>query len=154
MRRAAQRAADVGAEFERHIPGRQRRSAAARRAARAAPEIPRVVRRAVDVIVALPVGETDRHVGFADDHRTGCLQPLDRQRVGGRTPVAAFRISPGRRQAGDIELLLDRHRDTEQRPTRGVAAAQFQVGCRGRVARPLEIAHDNRVDLRVERLDT
>src|SRR5689334_2750599 len=79
MGRRAQRAADVGTEFQRHKPGRERRRAAARRAAGGARKIPRIVGRAIDLVKALPVGQMDRHIGLADVHlKAQIIRELDR----------------------------------------------------------------------------
>jgi hypothetical protein len=62
-----------------------------------------------------------------------------------------FRVTPGGRQAGDTELLLNRHRQAEQ--WAALAFGESGVGSFGDRARPLEIAHDDSVDLPIERLD-
>ena len=151
MRRRAQRAADIRPELQRHEAGGKRRRGAARRPAGAAAEIPGVVGGAEDVVVALPVGQVQRHVGFAEDHGAGILQALHGKGVSGGVPAPELPIAPAGRQADDIELLLDRHRQAEQRPA--LALRQGGVGGRGGFARPLEIAHDDGVDLRVDPLD-
>ena len=151
MRRRPQRAADVRAELQRHEASGERRRRTARRAARGAAEIPRIVGGAVDLVVALPIAEIDRHIGLAEDDRAGRLQPLHRERIGVRPPILEFRMPPGGRQAGDVELLLDGHRQPEQRAP--LAARKRGVGGIGGSARPVEIAHDDRVDLWIERLD-
>ena len=71
MRRHTQRAADVRAERQRAEAGRERRRRTARRAARRAVEVPRIVGDAVDRVVALPVAQHQRHVGLAEDHGAG-----------------------------------------------------------------------------------
>jgi hypothetical protein len=48
-------------------------------------------------------------------------------------------------------LLLDRHGQPEQRAA--LATTQRSVGGIGSHARPIEVAHDHRINLRVERLD-
>jgi hypothetical protein len=151
MRRRAQRAADIGAELQGHEAGGECRRRAARRSARGAAEIPRIIGGAVNVVVALPIPDRDRQIGLADHDSAGGLEPLHRPRVDFCLPVLEFRIAPGRRQAGDAELLLDRHRQSEQRAA--VTPRQSGVGVIGRLSRPVEIAHHNGVDLRVERLD-
>jgi hypothetical protein len=60
-------------------------------------------------------------------------------------------MSPGGREASDIELLLDCHRQAEQRAL--LAARQGGVGSIGGYPSAVEIADDDRIDLRVERLD-
>ena len=151
VRGRAQRAADIGAELQRHVAGRQRRRRAAGRAARRAAEIPGVVRGAVDLVEALPVRKRDRHVGLAQHDGACRLGARHDQRILRRPPVLAARKAPGCRQARDVEGLLDRHGDAEQRPA--LAGGQRLVGLRRRRPRPLEIAHDHGVDAPVQGLD-
>ncbi len=150
-RRHPQRAADIGAERERAIARGERRRRSAGRAARRAAEIEGVVGGAVDVVIALPVAEPDRHVGFAEDDAAGILHARDRQRVLRRLEILLRRKSPGRGQACDVVGFLDRHRQAEQGP--GLAARQRGVGGPCRLERALEIAHADRIDLAVMPLD-
>src|SRR5262249_12830031 len=71
--------------------------------------------RAVELVVGVAVAEPERHVGLSDDDRSSRLQPFHCESVGSGTPVFELGVAPGGRQAGDIELLLDRHRQAEQR---------------------------------------
>ena len=151
VRRRTQRAADVRAELERHVAGRQRGGRAARRAARRPLDIVGIVGGAIDRIRRLPVGERHRHVGLADDHGAGGLQPLDRDGILGRPPVLEGGNAPGRRQPRDVERLLHGHRQTEQRPA--LAARQRLVGSDRGLACPVEVTHHHGVDGFVERLD-
>ena len=57
MRRHTQRAAEIRAERQRPETGRKRGGRSARRSAGCAAEIPGVVRRAIDLIVALPIAQ-------------------------------------------------------------------------------------------------
>ena len=59
--------------------------------------------------------------------------------------------APTGRQTGDVVLLLDGHRQAEQRPL--LALRQGFVGRLCRDAGALEIAHHDGVDLPVERFD-
>jgi hypothetical protein len=107
--------------------------------------------RAVDLIVALPIGEPDWNVCHAKHDRAGGLEPLHWKAIGFGPPIPKIRVAPGCRQAGDRELLLDGHRQSKQRPTlttreRGISI----VSCR---ACPVEVAHNDRVDLWIKRLD-
>ena len=81
VRRDAHRAADVGAELERREAGGDRRRRAARRAARDARDVPRVVRRAEELVEALHVARPARQVGLAEDDGAGLAQPGHRRRV-------------------------------------------------------------------------
>ena len=114
-------------------------------------QVPRIVGGAVDLVVALPVFEHQRHVGLAENDGPGGLEPPHHERVETRLPIPELWIAPGRRQAGDVERLLDGHRQAEQWP--GFAARQSVVGILGRLPRPLEIAHDDGVDRLVLSLD-
>src|SRR5690606_30216616 len=84
----ADRAADVGAEVEPGEAGCDHGRGPAGGAARGPLQVPGVVRGAVDLVVALPVGERLRHVGLAEDHRAGGEQALDRDGVAVRNVVA------------------------------------------------------------------
>jgi hypothetical protein len=55
----------------------------------------------------LPVRETERHVRLAEDYRSGGADTLDRGCIFHRVEVPECRHAPGRRQAGDVEGLLD-----------------------------------------------
>src|SRR2546421_61586 len=102
----AEEAADIGAELERHVAGGQRRRRAAGGASGRAAEVPWVVRRAVDVVVALPVGQRDGHVGLAQHDGASGLGARDDQSILCWPPVLAAREAPGGRQSRDVEGLL------------------------------------------------
>ena len=112
-----------------------------------------VARRRQGQLVTDPLHQL---VGSGDDRQlerqiggvAGRFGPLHHQGVGVRPPILEFRMSPGGRQAGDVERLLDGHRQPEQRPV--LAARKRRIGGG---ARPIEIAHNDGVDLGVERLD-
>ncbi len=149
--RHAQRAADVGAERQRAIAGGERRRRTAGGAARRAAEVERVVGGAVDLVVALPVAEAERHIGLAENDAAGVLDAGDRQRVLGGNEILLRRKAPGRRQPGDVVGFLHRQRHAEQRLA--LAARQRGIGCARGVERAIEIAHADRVDLAVMPLD-
>ena len=150
-RRHAQGAADIGAERQRSIARGERRRRSAGGAARRAAEIEGVVGGAVDLVIALPVGEPERDVGLAEDDAAGVLDPRDRQRVFRRRKILLRRNAPGRRQSRDIVGFLERHGQAEQRLLH--AARQFGVGGAGGRKAALEIANTDRIDLRVVPLD-
>src|SRR5665213_4488768 len=102
MRGHADRAADIGTDLERAIAGGDRRGGAARRAARRHRGVPRIVGLAVDVVVALPVGERDRNVGLAHDDRAGGFASLYRAGVFRGAVVLFLGVAPGADQAGDV----------------------------------------------------
>ena len=93
----------------------RRRSRPARGAARRAAEIPGIVGRAVDIVVALPVGEVQRHVGLAEQGDAGIHHALCDQRILCRDRVLEGGIAPGGGEARDVEGFLDGHRHTVQR---------------------------------------
>ena len=136
MRRVAQRAGDVAAGAEGRQPRGKRRRFAARRATGRARQVPRVVGGAVNVIVALRVGEHVRHVGLAEHDGAGMQQAIDQERVAGGDVVLPQRIAEGGRQAGDIERFLDRHRNAVQRSP-ALAAGEGGIGGKFHSARAM-----------------
>ena len=147
----AQRTADVGAQRERPVTGRERRRRSAGGAARRAAEIERIVGDAVDLVIALPVGESDRHVGLAEDHAAGGFDAGNRQRVLRRREILLRRKAPGRGQPRDVVGFLHREGNAEQRPC--LATRERCVGGASGIEAALEIANANRVDLGVVTLD-
>ena len=111
----------------------------------------RIIGGAVDVVVALPVAEPERHVGLAEDHAAGFLDARNRQRVLARDKILLRRIAPGRGQACDVVGLLHGQRDAEQRARFGML--QRRVGSARRLQAALEISHANRIDLAVVTFD-
>ena len=90
------------------------------------------------------------HVRLADDHRSGRAQPADD--LGVRRDRPAVRVAAvGGRLAGDVAVVLDRHRHAEQRPL--VAALGAGVGLVGLGQRALGERHAVGVELRVEPRD-
>jgi hypothetical protein len=77
-RRHAQRAADIRAERQRAITGGERGRRSARRSAGSPSEVVWVVRRAVDVVVALQIAQTERHVSLAENDPARVLHAHDR----------------------------------------------------------------------------
>ena len=107
---------------------------------------------AVDGVVALPVGQEQRHVGLAEQGDASASEPLDRERVLGRDVVLVGGHAPGRRRAGDVERLLDRHRHAVQRAP-DLAAGEGGIGFHGARSGGLGIHPDDRVQRRIEPLD-
>ena len=118
VRGQAHRAADVGAQLERGQPGGHGGGRAARRAARDAGDVPRVVRRAEDLVEALQVTRPAGQVGLAEDDRAGFLEPSDGRRVGGRHVIGQLDRAAGRADAGGLDGVLDRDRQAVQRRQR------------------------------------
>ncbi len=113
--------------------------------------VPRIVGRAVDVVVALPVAEAERHIGLAENDGAGALEARHRERVFLGDEILERRDAPGGRQSGDVEGFLDRHRHAEERP----ALAPRQCGVRflSRLPGAREIAHRHSVEIAVKSLD-
>src|SRR4051794_18532504 len=108
-----ERTADVRAEFQRHEPGGKGCGGATRGPTGCVSQSPRIIGGAVNVVEALPVSEPYRHIGLADDDRSGSLEALHDKGIDIWAPLAGLWVSPGRRQSGDIELLLYCHRQAE-----------------------------------------
>ena len=149
------RAAGIGAQTEGRVIRRQRGPGAAARPARHVVQVVRVEglaaeragahRRLAEPVVGVDLGQ---------HHRAGIVQPADRRRVAHRAGLRQRREPSGSRHAGDIDRVLDHHRNAVQRPPRPATAA-FPV----QLARPLQslgIEVDHRIDARpapVVRLD-
>ena len=148
----ADAAADVSCQTERGAAGRDDRTFAAAAAAARPLEVPRVVRPAEERIVSLLVEEQLGHVGLADDDRSRLAQAGDQRAVRGLQHVLAGRQPEGRRQPGDVELLLDGDRDAAERPE-GLAALARGVDRIGFEARLVEAPRDDGVQPHIHRLD-
>ena len=68
-----------------------------------------------------------------------------------RLEIPEMRKAPCRRQAGDVERLLQGHGDAEQRQP--LAAAKRGIGGARGLSGAIEIANDDRVDRPVQGLD-
>ena len=150
----ADRAADVRADFDRHVAGGERRCCAARRAAADAIMVVRVAGAAVIGVVGLQIGEADGDVGLAEDYRAGGLHALDGDRVGLGDMVGVFGEAPAGGEAGDVEAFLDRHGYAEERASLiffGIGAGVVER--LGGSAGTVEIADDDGVDLAVAGFD-
>src|SRR5580704_15057918 len=99
MSRVAQRAGNVTASTEGRQPCSQGCSLAARRATRRARRIPWIVRRAVNLVVALRIREHEGHVCFAIDDGAGLQQAIDQEGILRGDVVLPKWVAEGRRQA-------------------------------------------------------
>src|SRR5215831_4920090 len=99
VRGRTQGATDVGAKRERPITGGERCRRAARRSAWSSAEVERIVRCAVDVVVALPVPEPERNVGLAQNDCARGFHPGNGQGIFSCCKVLLLDEAPGRRQA-------------------------------------------------------
>ena len=153
MRRDAYRPADVGAEVAAAQAGRDRGGRTARRAADAPAEVPRIVRRAEQLVVRLRFGVAPpRHVGLAHDDRARGPQRRDRRCVLRRDVIAQFHSPARAAHPGDRDRVLDRHRDARQR-TDVVAPGEPLVDGRGVSCGAIEIERDDGVDCGVQPFD-
>src|SRR6185295_17171911 len=96
MGRVADRCADVATQFEASQSGGQGRGGPARRAARTSCDIPWIVRRAVDRIESLPVGQKRGHIGFAEYDCTRVLQAPHREGILFCDIALHVKAAPGR----------------------------------------------------------
>ena len=94
-------------------------------------EIEGIVGGAVDLVVALPVAERERHVGLAEDDAAGVLDARNRERVFLRLEILLRRDTPGRRRPATLKDSLIVIGDAEQR-----ARARRARGPRRRRVRP------------------
>ncbi len=115
-RRDAKRSGAVAARGEIAQSRGQGRGAAAAGAARRQRQVPRIVRRAVDVVVALPIVEHERHVGVAEHDRAGGPEATYDLRVGRWAVLGQLLDAAGGRHAGDLEGVLDQDGNALQRP--------------------------------------
>ena len=81
MRRIADRATNVAANFQAGETGRQCRCRSSGRTTWGALRIPGIAGGALDDVVTLEVGQPDRHVGLAEHIGPGGRQTLHRQSV-------------------------------------------------------------------------
>jgi len=96
-------------------------------------QVPRIIGDAIDRVVALPIGQHERHVGLAENHAPA-FWPGDRDTVMGRRASAQCPDSPGRRKAGDAKTPPSR---SSARRAAGAARARTQVvSVGGGLARP------------------
>ena len=102
------RPADVTARLEVRESSGKRGGTAPRRAARRPRSVPRVVGRAEDLVVTLPVGGPERDVRLAEDDRTRRLETLHYHRVAGRHVVRQGRRARSRSRTCELERFLHR----------------------------------------------
>ncbi len=115
-RRHPDRTVGVGAERQRHQAAADRGARAAGGTAGHAVEIVRIARGAVVDVLAGEIVGVFAHVERADEDGAGRLQPLDQRRIArGRRQIAVDLGAGERRQAGNVEQVLDRERHAGQR---------------------------------------
>ena len=104
-----------------------------------------VVRRAVDRVVALKIGQTKGHVRLAENHRSRPLQSADRERVFRCNILCKIGHAMGGGEIGDVIAFLDRHRHTVQRPP-NLAPRKGRIRRGSRLTSTITIVHHNRID--------
>ncbi len=124
-------AGGIGAERQRHEPGRDRDRGARARAARDQRRIERVARNAVGRAHAYQPGRELIEVGLADDDGAGALEAGDAGRVPRRL-IGEGRAAGRGRQALDVDIVLDRDRHAVEREI-GVAFRGERLRARARV---------------------
>ncbi len=152
VRRVANRGADVATRLDPGEARGERRGRAARGAAGRAADVPRIVGRAVNRIVALPVGQHHRHVALAEQRHARIDHALRQHGGRLRDVVLHRRQAPGGGRARDLKALLDGHRHAVQRPE-ALPLLQRGVGGFRALARLLAVHPDDRVELRIVCLD-
>ena len=127
---ATDRAAGVAADGQRRHPRGHGGGRAAAGAAGHARQVPGIVGGEEGRVLVRPAHGELVHVGPADQHGVGRLQPGDDRGVVGRAEVRQHPRGAGGRLALRAEHVLDGHRQPGQRPQRlaGLAAAVDRFG--------------------------
>ena len=115
--------------------------------------VPRVVGDAEELVVGLHVARPPRQVGLAEHDGAGGLEAGDGGCVLGGHVVGELRGATGRADALGLDGVLDRDRQTVERPEHVAAEHGDLVGRVGGGARPLDVEGDDRVHVAVEALD-
>ncbi len=142
------RAADIGAQMQRPISRRRRRTGAGRGAAGIAVEVPRVARQPVEAGKPGRQHPVVRHRGLAQDHRPRLAHARRRRRVRRRRHQLGRRRPERHRHAPGRDILLDRDRHAVERPARR-ALHPAPLRLPGRRQRPLRIERPHRVQRRL-----
>ncbi len=116
--RQPHRAADVGADVQRPVPGRGRGAGAGAAAAGTFAQIPRIARERMKAREARREHAVVGHRRLAEDHRTRLAQPRGRRRIGcGRHELGGCGAERCR-NAARRDVLLDRRRHAVERTER------------------------------------
>ena len=124
-------ACGIGAQRQRHQSGRYRDRRTRTRSARNQIAAHRIVGNAIGRTHADQAGRELVEIGLADDDRAGRAQPRHRSGVVGRR-IGKRRAGGGGRQAGDVDIVLDRDGNAVERKLRGIFRAQ-RLGFRQRL---------------------
>ena len=137
-RRQAQRPADVGADVQRPVAGRDRRARAGAAAARLLAQVPGVARQRMEARQARGQHPVVGHRRLAEDHRARLAHPRRRRRVARRRHEQARRGAHRHRRAAGGDVLLDRRRHavdrrraarpSRQRASRGARRRERRLG--------------------------
>jgi hypothetical protein len=152
MRRIADRAADIAADLEPGQPSGECSRGTTRGSTRRPRPVPGVVRRPINRVVALRVGEQHRYVGLAENDGSGGKKPVHRQRIRDRDIASQLRQPPGGRHPNDIERFLDGHRQAVQSAP-ALAAGERSIRRVGAPPCSSEISDDDRVERRIVPFD-
>ncbi len=139
-------AGGVGAEREARQPERDRDRRSGARAARNERGVEGVAARAVGRAGAVQARGELVEVGLADRDRAGVDQPLHDRGVPLRR-VGERRAAGGGRQAGEVDVVLDREGNAVERQARRIPA--FQVSCVDAEGARVEPADPDVVRIRV-----
>ncbi len=145
------RTSAVGAERSADEAGGYRRPAAAAGAAWGTLQVPRIARRAEGWCLGERPDAQLGHIGLADHDRAGLAQLAHDLGIRGRGDVAVGVAAERGYLAGDIDVVLDGDRHTEQRAAPSGAAAR--VGLVGFEQRALGEHDAEGIQLPVEALD-
>ncbi len=149
-RRAADRAAGVGAERRRDEPGRDRRSRPARRAAGEMVAVPRVARRRPGQVEARAAMGELMGGELAGQNRAGVVELAHRCRIGGRHGADTGFGMPGGADAGGRIDVLEAERNAVHRPA--IAAGRdLPLGGASLVEGAIKGRQQIGVELRIER---
>ncbi len=149
----ADRTAEIIAMRDRAHAGSDRRRGAAAGATRRQPAAPRIMGRAVQIVVGEPAVRERRRVGAPDDDGTRLAEIRDHRAVLGGDDVAECDHAIGGGVTALINIDLDRDRHAMQRAELG---ARFHLGIRGiRGGQRFVGEHlDHGIQCRVDRGDT
>ena len=152
VRGVADGGADIAARLEAGEACGQGGRGAAGGATRRAAQVPGIVRRAVDGVVALIVGEVDGDIGLAEEDHARAEEAIHGEGIARRDMVLELGHAPGRRHTDHVIGFLDGHGHAVERSP-GLLARQSPVGRARPLAGPLEIGRDDGVERRIVLLD-
>ena len=111
-----------------------------------------IVRGAVNLVVALKIGQRQGHVRLAEDDDAGGFQLLYRFRILGGDVVLPDRVAPGSGSACQVEGFLDGHGHTVEGP-QALSPGQCLVGSSGTLQGQIPDIHHDGVQCAVVSID-